>query len=190
MPLRWIEEFINTRRADRDDIGTRERLRDWLRGRDLVTGDCKVSDADLRRAGLVREGLRACIADNNAEAIVGARPDGLNPAARAHFAEVSIDLTLALDITTSPPRLVPATTQPVDAALASLLAFVAEAVAAGTWSRLKACRDASCRWAYYDHSRNRQRSWCSMDICGNRAKARTFYKRTIEARDQDGLPTS
>lgn len=177
MPLRLLEEFINTRREDRDDIGTPQQLRDWLSARDLVPGDCHVSGSQLRRAEVVREGLRACIADNNAEAIVGSRPDGLDPAARQRFTEMSIDLPLFLDITAGQPRLAPATQDSVDAALATLLAFAAEAVVAGTWGRLKACRDASCRWAFYDHSRNRQRSWCSMDLCGNRAKARTFYNR-------------
>ncbi|QMW67920.1 CGNR zinc finger domain-containing protein [Mumia sp. ZJ1417] len=188
-PLRLVEEFINTRREDRDDIGTPEQLRDWLSARGLAPGDCHVSDSQRRRAELVREGLRASIADNNGEAVVGARPDGLDPAARARFAEVSIGLTLVLDLAGGQPRLVPAAQEPVEAALATLLSVVSEATAAGTWSRLKACRDASCRWAFYDHSRNRQRSWCSMDICGNRAKARTFYIRNSAARDQSVPPS-
>jgi predicted RNA-binding Zn ribbon-like protein len=66
---------------------------------------------------------------------------------------------------------------PVEAAPARLLAVVAEAMAEGTWTRLKACREPSCRSAYYDHSRNRRRTWCSMDICGNRAKARASHHR-------------
>ena len=77
------------------------------------------------------------------------------------------------------PRVVPGD---ADAALTRLLAIVAEAVAAGTWTRLKACREPSCRWAYYDYSRNRRRTWCSMDICGNRAKARASHHRKATAR--------
>ncbi|WP_285576238.1 CGNR zinc finger domain-containing protein [Actinoallomurus iriomotensis] len=50
-------------------------------------------------------------------------------------------------------------------------------MAEGTWTRLKACREPSCRWAYYDHPRNRRRTWCSMGICGNRAKARASHHR-------------
>ncbi|MFI7640758.1 CGNR zinc finger domain-containing protein [Nonomuraea sp. NPDC049400] len=37
-------------------------------------------------------------------------------------------------------------------------------------------------WAYYDHSRNRRRTWCSMDICGNRAEARASHHRKSAAR--------
>ncbi|WP_250907209.1 CGNR zinc finger domain-containing protein [Nonomuraea sp. NEAU-A123] len=87
-----------------------------------------------------------------------------------------------LDATVLPPRLVARTRVPVDAALAGLLAVVAEAMAAGTWTRLKACREPSCRWAYYDYSRNRRRTWCSMDLCGNRAKARASHHRKSTAR--------
>ncbi|HYH51840.1 MAG TPA: CGNR zinc finger domain-containing protein, partial [Acidimicrobiia bacterium] len=41
----------------------------------------------------------------------------------------------------------------------------------------KVCRQPDCRWAYYDESRNRSRTWCSMESCGNRAKARSFRQR-------------
>ena len=49
-----------------------------------------------------------------------------------------------------------------------------EAIASGTWSRLKCCRNHACRWAFYDDSKNRSATWCSMQICGNRAKTRTY----------------
>jgi predicted RNA-binding Zn ribbon-like protein len=29
-------------------------------------------------------------------------------------------------------------------------------------------------WVFYDRSRNRSRHWCSMGVCGNRAKTRTY----------------
>ena len=43
--------------------------------------------------------------------------------------------------------------------------------------RLSACRDEHCRVAFYDKSRNRSRAWCSMEVCGNREKARSFRAR-------------
>jgi predicted RNA-binding Zn ribbon-like protein len=51
------------------------------------------------------------------------------------------------------------------------------AMADGSWYRLKSCRKDSCRWAFYDRSRNRSRSWCSMSVCGNRMKATRFRER-------------
>ncbi|MGI5290522.1 CGNR zinc finger domain-containing protein [Nonomuraea polychroma] len=175
--LRWIEEFINTRRADRDDIATPEQLVAWLNDRDLVPRTVAATQQHRDRAECVREGLRALIAENNAEPVTSPRPDGLDPAARANLAVLARRLPLALDVSAQPPRLVPATHDPVDAALTSLLVHVVEAVAAGTWGRLKACREPSCRWAFFDHSRNQRRTWCSMDLCGNRAKARSFHRR-------------
>ena len=43
--------------------------------------------------------------------------------------------------------------------------------------RLSQCRDAECGWYFLDTSKNRSRRWCTMEGCGNRNKARTFYRR-------------
>jgi len=65
----------------------------------------------------------------------------------------------------------------VDAALGRLVAIAASAMVDGTWARLKACRADDCHWAFYDHARNHSRHWCSMAVCGNRTKARTYRQR-------------
>jgi predicted RNA-binding Zn ribbon-like protein len=62
-----------------------------------------------------------------------------------------------------------------DDVVGELLAIVAHAQADGTWQRMKAC--PACGWAFYDRSRNRSRTWCTMAICGNRAKARSYRAR-------------
>jgi predicted RNA-binding Zn ribbon-like protein len=66
-----------------------------------------------------------------------------------------------------------------------LFAAVAAAMADGSWSRLKACRRHACRWAFYDHSRNRSGTWCSMAVCGNRVKV-ADYRRRIRGRSRPG----
>jgi predicted RNA-binding Zn ribbon-like protein len=43
--------------------------------------------------------------------------------------------------------------------------------------RVRACASASCGWLFLDTSKNRSRRWCSMEACGNRAKARRHYAR-------------
>jgi predicted RNA-binding Zn ribbon-like protein len=40
--------------------------------------------------------------------------------------------------------------------------------------------DRGCGWLFIDTSRNRSRRWCSMESCGNRAKARRHYKRRVQ----------
>jgi predicted RNA-binding Zn ribbon-like protein len=44
--------------------------------------------------------------------------------------------------------------------------------------RVGQCADERCGWLFLDTSRNRSRRWCSMEDCGNRAKARRHYRRS------------
>ncbi|MET7455093.1 CGNR zinc finger domain-containing protein [Streptomyces sp. NPDC005574] len=53
-------------------------------------------------------------------------------------------------------------------------AAVAEALVAGTWTRLKACEAVTCHWAYYDRSPAGRGRWCSMSVCGAREKMRRY----------------
>ncbi|MBB0243077.1 hypothetical protein FNQ90_02865 [Streptomyces alkaliphilus] len=60
---------------------------------------------------------------------------------------------------------------------ARVAAAVAEGVREGSWRRLKACEATDCRWAYYDRSPAGRRRWCSMRVCGSRAKMRAYRAR-------------
>lgn len=51
----------------------------------------------------------------------------------------------------------------------------AELLTSPLLDRLKQC--PSCQWMFLDQSKNRSRNWCSMEYCGNRAKARRHYQR-------------
>ena len=42
---------------------------------------------------------------------------------------------------------------------------------------VRQCEDASCGWLFLDRSNARTRRWCSMSDCGNRHKARKYYRR-------------
>lgn len=42
---------------------------------------------------------------------------------------------------------------------------------------LRVCEGHDCDWVFLDTSRNHSRRWCSMQSCGNRAKARRHYHR-------------
>lgn len=120
--------------------------------------------------GLVtlREALReACVAHTG--------PD-MRPERGAQLAALlrSAPLTVTVDATgraslTPAPGLSPAAEF-----TARVAAAIATAEAGGTWQRLKACGAESCRWAYYDHSPAGRRRWCSMQVCGSRAKMRAY----------------
>jgi predicted RNA-binding Zn ribbon-like protein len=117
----------------------------------------------------VREGLRALLFANNGAPADLPAIDRLNGALAPSKLQVELDPA-------GPPRFT-ARHGGLDGALASLAGIVAAAQIEGSWSRLKACRGMHCGWAFYDHSRNQSGSWCSMSLCGSRAKAREYRRR-------------
>lgn len=62
-------------------------------------------------------------------------------------------------------------------AVGAALAAAARLAVLGRWDRVKICPADGCGWAFFDHSRNRSRTWCSMRVCGNRTKARNWRER-------------
>ncbi|WP_027932821.1 CGNR zinc finger domain-containing protein [Amycolatopsis thermoflava] len=62
-------------------------------------------------------------------------------------------------------------------AVGAVMAAAARLAVLGQWARVKICPADDCRWAFYDESRNRSRTWCSMQVCGNREKARSWRQR-------------
>lgn len=48
--------------------------------------------------------------------------------------------------------------------------------------RVKQCT-GGCSWLFVDTTKNGSRRWCTMAVCGNRAKARRYYRR--RKRDAD-----
>lgn len=66
-----------------------------------------------------------------------------------------------------------------------VLSIVANAIAAGHFSRLKTCDD--CQWAFYDHTRSGNKRWCGMTkggpqgrACGTIAKVSAFRQRAAD----------
>ncbi len=39
------------------------------------------------------------------------------------------------------------------------------------------CANSGCGWLYLDTSKNKNRRWCTMKVCGSRAKAKDYYYR-------------
>ena len=62
----------------------------------------------------------------------------------------------------------------------SLLAKVASEFAgilvAGDLEKVKQCSAQQCILVFLDTSKSKRRRWCSMKVCGNRAKASSFYQ--------------
>jgi predicted RNA-binding Zn ribbon-like protein len=68
----------------------------------------------------------------------------------------------------------------------ALLFPIAEAIArfvcSGDFSYVRACEGAACTLFFVDQTRGRARRWCSMAICGNRAKQAAHRHRLKDAR--------
>jgi predicted RNA-binding Zn ribbon-like protein len=54
---------------------------------------------------------------------------------------------------------------------------LAEFICEENFSDVKACEGSSCTLLFADHTRRRARRWCSMAICGNRAKQAAHRER-------------
>jgi hypothetical protein len=67
----------------------------------------------------------------------------------------------------------------------AVLAAATRLAIQGAWERVKICPADDCRWAFYDRSRNHSRTWCSMQVCGNREKARSWRGRRSEDQVRD-----
>lgn len=51
---------------------------------------------------------------------------------------------------------------------------------------VKACEGPACSLLFVDHTRGRARRWCSMALCGNRAKQAAHRHRVKVQRDREG----
>jgi predicted RNA-binding Zn ribbon-like protein len=169
--LLTVEEFLNSVDIEEgtDEVDTPERLQRWLAEHRLIGGSVTLDDADVERMRDFREALRSL-------ALVNAGEER-DVAAIAALDEEARRSPLRVRLQPDGSAVIGPSCDGVDGAVAGLLSIVARATADGTWGRLKACRKHSCRWAFYDHSRNSSRSWCTMSTCGNRTKAQRYRER-------------
>lgn len=174
-PLRLVQEFINTVNLEggQEDLKNPEFLRAWLVTKGLMDASAGVSDQEFEAALRLREALRAlCRAHHDLTAPAGRDLAALNDLAAAGRLRVRfVGEEVALDSAASDFR----------GAVDRLLAIVYRASVDGTWARLKACGRDVCRWAFYDHSKNRSGRWCTMSICGTRTHSRAYRRRRAGA---------
>jgi predicted RNA-binding Zn ribbon-like protein len=168
--LELVRKFANTIDVDEgtDELETASGLGRWLAENGLSAG-ATPSDDDRERAVELREALRSLIFANSGERLDPAALTTLNRLGDELHMRIRFDAQGGSDLAPAAGG--------VDSALGRILAIVHSAMAGGTWPRLKACREDTCQWAFYDLSRNRSGTWCSMAVCGNRTKARKYRHR-------------
>ncbi|MGA5703392.1 CGNR zinc finger domain-containing protein [Peterkaempfera bronchialis] len=170
-PLLAAQALANTVdfESDHDELRTVAGLERWAEEQGL----CGLRFGEADRAACVefREALRAvCEAHTGVDLPGGAAAVLERLLGRA-------PLVLAIDAEGAARVRPAAGLAGADAVVAHLAAGIAAAVADGSWPRLKACAAESCRWVYYDRSPAGRSRWCSMAVCGSRAKMRAYRQR-------------
>ncbi|MDP9112033.1 MAG: CGNR zinc finger domain-containing protein [Candidatus Eremiobacteraeota bacterium] len=154
---------MNTASFDsgREDLSTAESARSWIEAVGLPYNE--LGEGGLYRLRDLREAFRELLLAQSGQGDLGA--------ARRRLAGFVRDARLRLEWGTgATPVLRPDESAP-NVTESALLAIMYDSMADGTWLRMKACRKESCRWAFFDGSKNGSGAWCSMAICGNRVKA-------------------
>jgi predicted RNA-binding Zn ribbon-like protein len=172
-----IRAFVNTNNIDahRDALTSPEVLRAWLTAHGLLHEDESVTDEDLQRVQDLREALRALLLANNRTELDAHAPEVLNHLAGSFCLLIQFDQNGQAYLTPG--------SSGINGAMSRMLERVMTARIDGTWTRLKACRNDTCRWAFYDTSKNRSAIWCTMAVCGSRLKTRAYRQRHKSERD-------
>jgi len=170
-----VQAYVNTVdiQDGPEELSDPNALERWLVAHGLMEPGQEVSEADLKNAIAVREAIRGVIGANTGATIYPLDIATLNGAAAASRLRARFGAD-------GKARLEPEAGG-VAGAMGRLVATVFTAMADGDWSRLKLCGSSTCRWAFYDRSRNHSSRWCTMASCGNRQKARRFRQRAKAA---------
>ena len=175
--LALLQEFINSVELPDgvDELGTETLASAWLQAKAGMV--LPVSASDLRRLVATRETLRDLL-----EAHTG---ENVDPAVAVRLEKLLSHAPLRPVLSTSGATLA-VDCGGVDRFLGMVSTAIVEATLMSTWARFKVCRSSSCRWAYYDHSKNGSGAWCSMRSCGSREKARAYRARRRSAAAAQG----
>jgi predicted RNA-binding Zn ribbon-like protein len=65
----------------------------------------------------------------------------------------------------------------LDAPLWPVVRALGELLVSPELEHVKRCASSTCLWLFLDATKNHQRRWCDMKVCGNRAKVRAHRKR-------------
>ncbi len=172
-------DFVNTLVAAdepvmRDSLPTPEAYRRWAERAGIAVDraeDAKRDATALRRAKALRRAIREI-----ATAVAAAKPAPADAAAllTAETARSFRSRALAPTLKGLGWR---RSRQDLDSVTDQLAVEATALFADARELRLKRCIGAHCGWFFLDLSRNGSRRWCSMQDCGNRAKARRHRAR-------------
>ena len=173
--LGLVQAFVNTvdLEAGNETFTDQNTLKAWLVARGLMDAGSDANSADLKHAVAVRKAIRGVIGANGGAAVYPIDIATLNEAARASRLRTRFG-------SDGNARLEPEAGG-VEGALGRIVAALFAGMYDKDWTRIKLCGSQSCRWVFYDSSRNHSSRWCRMASCGNRQKARRFRQRAKAA---------
>lgn len=157
-----VQDLLNTVNLEsgEDELG-RGTFRDWA----AAHGVTDATERDRVRLVALREDLRSWVAGHAAE-VPGPVAAGV----------VAAHLVVAVE----DGELVTTSSTPLGRLVADVVEGIRVARRDDEWKRLKVCTRHSCRWAFYDHSRNNSSRWCASSVCGAREKSRRAYRRRVQ----------
>jgi predicted RNA-binding Zn ribbon-like protein len=169
--LGLVQSFVNT--VDLEDgpeeLSHPTALVGWLAARGLMEPGLPADADDLKHAKAVREAIRGVIGANSGATVYPVDIATLNEVAGASRLRIRFGRD-------GKARLEPEVGGVVGA-MGRIVGSVFKAMTEPDWTRLKLCDSQTCRWVFYDQSRNHSSRWCSMAECGNRSKAKRFRQR-------------
>ncbi len=169
-------DFVNSVCAPWGDeiewIGDPQDLLDWLDHAGL-NHVAQVTDQTAAQARTLREWFRGILTEHAADGFSRLTQADLAPlntllARNPMQTQVSTEGRLSLSVT---PVKTP------DAALAPIAHAIAHFLTHADPKRVRQCEGASCTLWFRDTSKSNRRRWCSMAVCGNRAKVAGFRAR-------------
>jgi predicted RNA-binding Zn ribbon-like protein len=149
-------------------------LEDFLNTLDVDAGTDALADEASAAAWLTEQGRPGTVDSADLELARGVRA-----ALRGELGEPPApmpEIAVPVVLDDGGPRLA-GTGTALQRVLGEALAEAVALRATGEWSRLKTCAMDSCRWVFFDSSRNRSGRWCSMQSCGNKAKTAAYRAR-------------
>jgi predicted RNA-binding Zn ribbon-like protein len=164
-----VQALVNSYDAltDRETLASPADLERWMNRHGIEPGPRPPRPRDVAYLLRVREAIRGVLAAHN-----GAPRD---PGALSFLQEVAGRACLRPRFDEEGRPALESSGAGLDGVLSAVFRSAVDGGDAGRWERLRACPE--CGWVFYDHSRNRSGSWCTMAICGSRAKMRAYRQR-------------
>jgi len=171
-------DFVNTRRErwwrDVETLVIPQDLAGWIASAGLLAEEPAVDQALLRAARDLREAINAAVV---ALGEPGSCPKDVVAAIDQWLPHAHVADHLSIRQGEAPVLAPGVPAEPARHALGLIARDAAEMLGTDERERIRVCASETCSARFFDRSRAGQRRWCSMQGCGNVAKARRFRAR-------------